>query len=130
MTQFVFTELLGGRVLRIDDLDESSLESVGDSVLAGPSGPSFNANRGVLVAGPGLHEVALAEPGAGWTRFGTQGSGDGEFRQPCRDRFPRLRPTGRPGLGQWPTRLHRRHLRLGLGDVRTPWAGSLRRRLR
>ncbi len=87
MTQFVFTELLGGRVLRIDDLDESSLESVGDSVLAGPCGPSFNANWGVLVAGPGLHEVALAEPGAGWTRFGTQGSGDGEFIRPAATDF-------------------------------------------
>ena len=87
MTQFVFTEVLGGRVLRIDDLDESSLESVGDTVLAGPSGPSFNAQSAVLVAGPGLHEVALAEPGAGWTRFGTQGSGDGEFLRPAATGF-------------------------------------------
>jgi sugar lactone lactonase YvrE len=87
MTQFVFTEILGGRVLRIDDLDESSLESVGDTVLAGPCGPSFNANWGVLVADPIVHEIALAEPGSGWTRFGTQGSGDGEFMRPAATEF-------------------------------------------
>ena len=129
MTQFVFTELLGGRVLRIDDLDESSLESVGDTVLAGPSGPSRQREVGCPRRRPRPARGRAGRAGRGVDAVRHAGQRRRRVHPPRRDRLPRLRPAGRPGLGQWPARLHRRHLRLGLGDVRTPWAGSLRRRL-
>jgi streptogramin lyase len=91
MTQIVFTELIGGRVLSIDDdLDTASLRSVGDSALAGPSGPAFDSHGAVLVAELDLHTIALAEPGAGWQRFGTHGSGVGEFNRPVATAFLKL----------------------------------------
>lgn len=91
MTQIVFTELLGGRVLSIDDdLDTASLGSVGDSALAGPSGPAFASHGAVLVAEMDLHAIALAEPGAGWQRFGTHGGGVGEFTRPVATAFREL----------------------------------------
>ena len=83
----MITELLGGRVFQIDDLDESTLVSVGDSALAGPTGPSLDAAGSVLVAEMDLHEIAIAEAGMAWTRFGTQGSGDGEFTRPAATAF-------------------------------------------
>lgn len=87
MTQIVFTEYLGGRVFQVDDLDEWTLVTVGHTELAGPSGPSLDAAGSVLVAEMDLHEVALAQPGLGWDRFGTHGSGEGEFTRPAATAF-------------------------------------------
>jgi len=89
-TRVVTTELLGGRVFQIDDLDESTLVSVGDTALSGPSGPSLDAVGSVLVAEMDLHGIAIAEPGMAWTRFGTRGSGDGEFMRPAATAFLEL----------------------------------------
>lgn len=88
MTQMVFTELFGGRVFSIgDDLDRASLGLVGDGALGGPSGPAVNSQGAVLVAELDVHAVALAEPGAGWQRFGTHGGGVGEFIRPTAAAF-------------------------------------------
>ena len=87
MTKLVFSEFLGGRVLEVDDLAEDSLEQVGDGALVGPSGPAIHPNGDVLVAELGGHRVALAEPGGGWQRFGTQGAGEGEFDRPATAAF-------------------------------------------
>ncbi len=88
MAQIVFTELLGGRVLRVDDdLDRASLGEVGDGVLTSPSGPAIDASGAVLVAEPDLHAVVLAAPGAGWQRFGTHGGGTREFNRPMATAF-------------------------------------------
>jgi streptogramin lyase len=87
MTQFVFTELLGGRVLQIDDLDASTMASVGGTVLGGPSGPSVRADGSVLAAAMDAHEIAVAESGQAWTRFGTYGGGVGEFARPAATAF-------------------------------------------
>ena len=50
MTKLVFSEFLGGRVLKVDDLAEGSLEQVGDGALVGPSGPAIHSDGDVLVA--------------------------------------------------------------------------------
>lgn len=83
----MITELLGGRVFLLDDLDESTLVSVGDTALAGPTGPSLAAAGSVLVAEMDLHEIAIAEPGMAWTRFGTPGGAEGEFTRPAATAF-------------------------------------------
>jgi streptogramin lyase len=83
----VITELLGGRVFQIEDLDASTLMPVGGTALAGPAGPAVNATGSVLVAEMNLHEIAIAEPGSAWSRFGTQGSGEGEFSRPAATAF-------------------------------------------
>jgi hypothetical protein len=86
MAGFCFTELVGGRVLGIVGLDESTLEQCGDGRLAGPSGPS-SADGAVLVAAMNSHEVAYAASGGGWTRFGTRGRGEGQFTSPAATAF-------------------------------------------
>jgi hypothetical protein len=88
MTLFVFTEFVGGAVLEIDDLDDSTIAAVGDATLASPSGPARNSAGAVAVAEMALHEIAFAEPGTGWTRFGTHGNGLGEFARPAATAFP------------------------------------------
>src|SRR5215210_6404262 len=87
MTRIVFSELLGGRVFEIEDLEEASLARVGDSRLGGPSGPSVDPAGTVLVAEMNNHFVALAEPGGAWQRFGSHGSGEGEFDLPVATAF-------------------------------------------
>lgn len=90
MAQTVFTELLGGRVFSIGDhLDTASLGSVGDFLLAGPSGPALDSQGAVLVAELDGHAIAFAGPGAGWQRFGTPGDGVGEFSRPAAAAFRR-----------------------------------------
>lgn len=83
----MITELLGGRVFQIDALDGSTRVSVGNLALAGPCGPSLDATGSVLVAEMYVHDIALAEPGMAWTRFGTLGSGDLEFNRPAATAF-------------------------------------------
>ncbi|MGZ5398745.1 MAG: hypothetical protein ACXWDM_01950 [Nocardioides sp.] len=86
----MFTELLGGRVFSIDDdLDPATLEAVGDGPLGGPSGPAVSQGA-VLVAELDLHAIALAEPAAGWRRFGSHGGGVGEFMRPSAAAFRAL----------------------------------------
>lgn len=87
MTQVVIAELVGGRVFQAKDLDGSTLVSVGDTALAGPSGLSKDAAGAVLVAETNLPGIALAEPGMPWTRFGAPGGGKGEFARPTAAAF-------------------------------------------
>jgi DNA-binding beta-propeller fold protein YncE len=87
MTRIVFSELLGGRVFEIDDLEVGSLAQVGDIRLGGPSGPAVDPVGRVLVAELNNHFVALAEPGGPWQRFGSHGSGVGEFDLPVATAF-------------------------------------------
>jgi hypothetical protein len=87
MTRIVFSELLGGRVFEIDDLDRASLMTLGDGSLAGPGGPAAHPRGTVLVPEMGNHDIALAEPGDVWQRFGSRGSGVGEFERPAATAF-------------------------------------------
>ncbi len=87
MTQFVFTELFGGAVLAIEDLDPTTVAPVGGSTLTMPSGPSRNPAGAVVVAEMTRHRIAAADLGAGWTRFGTRGSGAGHFERPAATAF-------------------------------------------
>lgn len=79
----VFTELLGGRVLEVDDdLEPFSLTEVGGATLSGPSGPGRDGAGAVVVAELFADAVAAADPYGAWVRLGTSGSGAGEFRRP------------------------------------------------
>jgi hypothetical protein len=82
MTGWVFTELLGGRVLTVEDLDPASLDAIGGSSLAGPLGPSRLPDGSVLVAEVTGHSIAQADPGDTWQRLGAQGNGIFEFERP------------------------------------------------
>ena len=70
-------------MLRIDDLDESTIEQAGDTALAGPSGPAADAAGSALVAEMNTHRIAFADAGSAWTRFGAHGSGQGQFARPA-----------------------------------------------
>jgi hypothetical protein len=87
MARIVFSELLGGRVFEIDDLESASLAEVGDTRLGGPSGPAVDPSGTVLVAELNNHFVALAQAGGPWQRFGSHGSGEGEFDLPVATAF-------------------------------------------
>jgi streptogramin lyase len=87
LTAIVLTELVGGRVLHLDDLDPATLAPIGGAALAGPSGPARDANGSVLVAEMDGHRVALASPGSAWIVFGVQGGGPGEFDLPVATAF-------------------------------------------
>jgi streptogramin lyase len=87
MTRIVFTELLGGRVFEIDDLDGASLTTVGGAPLGAPSGPAVHPTGTVLVAESDGHGIALAERGDAWQRLGSRGSGVGEFERPTATAF-------------------------------------------
>src|SRR5688572_7029970 len=87
MTRIVLAELLGGRVFELDDLDASSLTPVGGDPLGGPSGPAVHSGGAVLAAAMRDHAIALAEPGGAWQRFGSRGSGEGEFERPAATAF-------------------------------------------
>lgn len=87
MTLFVFTELFGGLVYQIDDLNAATMTAVGDAALSTPSGPSRDPLGAVAVAAMTGHEIAHADPGAGWTRFGAHGGGVGRFDRPAATAF-------------------------------------------
>jgi NHL repeat len=87
MTLFAFTELFAGAVYEIDDLDDTTITAVGDATLSMPSGPSRNTAGAIAVAAMTKHEIAYADPGSGWTRFGTHGDGVGEFDRPAATEF-------------------------------------------
>jgi streptogramin lyase len=88
MGEVVFTELQGGRVFEIDaQLDPASLTPLGGSTLRGPSGPDRDASGTVVVAELAGDRIALADPGGGWTHFGTTGGGDRRFRRPSAAAF-------------------------------------------
>jgi hypothetical protein len=87
MARIVFSEVLGGRVFEIHDLDVSSLTTLGDGPLAAPGGPAAHPRGAVLVPEMGNHGIALAEPGDVWQRFGSRGSGVGEFERPAATAF-------------------------------------------
>lgn len=87
MTRIVFSELLGGRVFEIEELKLASLAPVGDIPLGGPSGPAVDPAGRVLVTEMNNHGVALAQPGGAWQRFGSHGSGVGEFDRPVATAF-------------------------------------------
>lgn len=87
MAQFVFTELYGGGVQSIEDLDPTTLASIGDTSLTMPSGPSRDPSGAVVVAEMTRHRIDHAAPGAGWTRFGTRGNGVGHFERPAATAF-------------------------------------------
>jgi streptogramin lyase len=87
MSRVVFSELLGGRVFEIDDLDEASLKNVGNMLLGRPSGPAAHPSGRVVVAEMDNHAIATAEPGDIWQRFGSRGSGVGEFERPAATAF-------------------------------------------
>ena len=75
MTAFAFTELFGGAVYQIDDLDPTSIAMIG------------GAQGTVTVAAMTGHQIAQADPGASWVRFGTHGSGVGQFNRPAATAF-------------------------------------------
>lgn len=87
MTRIVFSELLGGRVFEIEDLEPAGLALVGGAPLRGPSGPAVDPAGSVLVSEMDSHGVALAEPGGPWQRFGSHGAGVGEFDRPVATAF-------------------------------------------
>ncbi len=87
MTAFAFTELFGGAVYQIDDLDSTSIAMIGGSALSTPSGPARDAQGTVTVAAMTGHQIAQADPGASWVRFGTHGSGVGQFDRPAATAF-------------------------------------------
>lgn len=87
MAQFVFTELYGGAVRSLEDLDPATLATVGDTSLTMPSGPSRDPSGAVVVAELTRHRIVHAAPGAGWTRFGTRGNGIGHFQRPAATAF-------------------------------------------
>lgn len=75
MTAFAFTELFGGAVYQIDDLDPTSIAMIG------------GAQGTVTVAAMTGRQIAQAHPGASWVRFGTHGSGVGQFNRPAATAF-------------------------------------------
>lgn len=87
MTRIVFSELLGGRVFELEDLDATTLTPVGDAPLGGAGGPAADPGGSILAADTDNHGIALAEPGDVWQRFGSRGSGEGEFQRPAATAF-------------------------------------------
>ncbi|MCV7171558.1 hypothetical protein H7I41_16715 [Mycobacterium manitobense] len=85
----VFTEFLGGRVFEVDGdtLDPGTLTEFGGAALSGPSGAARDGTGTVAVAELTGDSVAAANFGGGWTRFGSSGSGTGEFRRPVATAF-------------------------------------------
>lgn len=71
------TDFAAGTVLAVEDVATPVLEVVGTGGLASPCGLDVEGGT-VLVAETGAHRVALADSG-GWQRFGSPGSGTGEF---------------------------------------------------
>ena len=57
MTAFAFTELFGGAVYQIDDLDSTSIAMIGGAALSAPSGPARDAQGTVTVAAMTGHQI-------------------------------------------------------------------------
>ncbi|CRK56526.1 hypothetical protein [Alloactinosynnema sp. L-07] len=87
MTMIVFAEFLGGRVLAVKDLDGATVQQIGGTALASPSGLAVDPSGTVVAAELDAHAVSLAKAGAAWTRFGTHGSGVNEFARPAAAAF-------------------------------------------
>lgn len=87
MTAFVFTDLFGGAVHQIDNLTANSIVTVGGGALSSPSGPARDTQGSVAVADTVAHQIAYADPGGDWVRFGAKGSGVGQFDRPAATAF-------------------------------------------
>jgi hypothetical protein len=90
--EWLVTDARRGAVARIDDWDSQNVDWLPLDQPAQPSGLAVLSD-GTIIAADALNHLLAAWDGSGWSTFGTQGSGQGEFSRPLGlevDRFDRI----------------------------------------